>query len=385
MIFSFRHFHQHNDEIVAEQNSPDDRYSLDEGGKSDAIRYNSEVGVLYGLIGKGKFDPKNPHTSLPRTKLSNPTACYADITRLLTPNFMPDIFDEWAQKAASVRQQIVTKQNTFPTKLGWSGGQNIAGGVVDITFENSPTLGISIKAEGGITLANLTPRALGIESDKGIDVFDMYAGKEYLNMKQQIFQDVLAQARTTPNTAVIPLSRYGITYTPKTKQYVMNLKDKSVAMTEQQIMADLRKNKPWQRVFGDWFQANFADKRAYAAPLYKKIAKVFEGTIEKTLQNSDKLARILRFDTTPYYYLGAKGLYYVPSRSEITDLELKAIRYAQPNGTAQRFIAQIGRDGTDAAAELDIYIRYANGMFESNPTVRVQSLKHPQYIGWELL
>jgi hypothetical protein len=156
-------------------------------------------------------------------------------------------------------------------------------------------------------------------------------------------------------------------------------------MTKKEIMDAIRKNKQWQRVFGDWFQANFAQKKAYAVPLYGKIAKVFEATIEKNLRQSSKLAGILRFGNSPYYYLGPKNLYYVPSVSEISDIKLKKIRYAQPNGTAQRFIAEIGRGASKDNAELDIYIRYANGMFESNPTVRIQSLKNPQYIGWELL
>lgn len=380
MISSFRQF-QRNPEALGVEHE----HLLDEGGKSDAIRYNSEVGLLYGLIGKGELDFNKPEKSLPASRLINSSQCYADIKKLVAPNFMPDIFMIWSERALEVKHKVSEKQHSFPTKLGWSGGQNIASGVTDISFANSPTLGISVKAEGGITLANLTPRALGIETDKGIDVFDMYAAKEYLEMKQKVFQDVLAHAKSQPNKPFIPLSRYGITYKPKTQQYVINLKAGSIAMTQKEIMDAIRKNKQWQRVFGDWFQANFAEKKDYAAPLYRKIAKVFEAMIEKNLRESSKLANILRFGNSPYYYLGPKNLYYVPSITEISDIQLKKIRYAQPNGTAQRFIAEIGRGDSKDSAELDIYIRYANGMFESNPTVRVQSLKNPQYIGWELL
>jgi len=358
---------------------------LDEGGKSDAIRYNSELGVLYGLIGNGKFNPKRPEKSLPASKLSNPTSCYRDIVRLVAPNFMPNIFMIWANRAPIIKEKILAKQGSLPRKFGWSGGQNIAGGVSDIAFASGGTLGISVKAEGGITLANLSPKALGIQTDKGVDVFDMYAGKEYLLMKQQIFKDVLTAAKRQPNKPLIPISKYGITYVSRTTQFQIKLKTGVLNMSEADIMSAVRKNAQWQRVFGDWFQANFIEKRSYAAPLYNKIAKVFELTMEKNLAKASKLAGILRFGDRPYYYLSAKNLYYVPSFHEVTDLQLKKIRYAKPKGTAQRFIAEIGRADSDDNAELDIYIRYANGMFESNPTVRIQSLKNPQYIGWELL
>ena len=79
---------------------------LDEGGKSDAIRYNSELGVLYGLIGNGKFNPKRPEKSLPASKLSNPTSCYRDIVRLVAPNFMPNIFMIWANRAPIIKEKM---------------------------------------------------------------------------------------------------------------------------------------------------------------------------------------------------------------------------------------------------------------------------------------
>jgi len=51
----------------------------------------------------------------------------------------------------------------------------------------------------------------------------------------------------------------------------------------------------------------------------------------------------------------------------------------QPTGTG------IGNAGSNNAAEIDVYMRYANGMFACNPTVRVQSLQYPEFISWELL
>jgi hypothetical protein len=362
------------------------KQAITEGGKSGGIRYNSEVGLLYGLVGHGKFDPRNPEKSIPAGILINPEQTYKDIKSLLVPNFDQATFDAWAGKGSMVREKVVAKQGPAPTKLGWAGGQNIAAGVTDIEFESGATAGISVKAEGGITLANLTPAALGILTDRGVDVFAMHAGTEYQDMKEKVFTDVLNAAQSTPDVPLIPIDRYGITYDSKTKKYIINLKgDKNISMTGQDIMGAITKNSQWQRVFGDWFQANWATKKAYATPMYSKIAKVFEVTIEQTLNKAGKLSSILRFGDKPYYYLSAKGFYYVPAQDEVADLKLKGLKYAQPDGTSQRFIAVIGRPDSEDNAELDIYVRYANGMFESNPTVRVQSLKNPQFIGWELL
>jgi len=94
---------------------------------------------------------------------------------------------------------------------------------------------------------------------------------------------------------------------------------------------------------------------------------------------------MLRFGPAPYYYCTPKSLYYVPSAQEAQDLVLKGIRYGEADGTSQLFLADIGRADSDDAASLDIYMRYANGMFASNPTARVQSLRNPQFISWELL
>ena len=75
----------------------------------------------------------------------------------------------------------------------------------------------------------------------------------------------------------------------------------------------------------------------------------------------------------------------MPSIEQAQDIELKSIQYGDADGTGQLFLANIGRAGSDEYATVDIYMRYANGMFAANPTIRVQSLKNPQYISWELL
>jgi hypothetical protein len=363
---------------------------LDEGGASGTVRYNSEIGILLALagVGLGNMNWQDPATSIPAKMLANPDRVYADIKKLVVPNYEETTLRQWYRIAQQHKPAIDAKLQELGTtmgQLGWAGGANKANNAADIAFVGSTVAGISVKAEGGITLANLTPKALGLTPERGSDIFYHYAQEEFKTMKTQIFNDVLAQAKSQPGTPLTPIKEpYSITYDPNTDKYTCAGK-KTFVGDANAILAASQKNSSWQRPFGDWFQINWASKKSYATPLYNKIAKAFEVTIEQHLQGSDAIANVLRFSDVPYFYMSATGLYYVPSKEEVKDLELKGIRYAEPDGSSQLFIAQIGMKGSDKFAEIDIYVRYANGMFESNPTVRVQRLSNPQYLGWALL
>jgi hypothetical protein len=50
-----------------------------------------------------------------------------------------------------------------------------------------------------------------------------------------------------------------------------------------------------------------------------------------------------------------------------------------------KFIAEIGMKGSDENAQVEIHVRYANGIWETSPTARVQSLKNPQFLSWSEL
>lgn len=365
--------------------------SIKEGGKSDGIRYNSEVGMLCGFMGidPREFDPSNPQNSMNPSYLGNAQRVFNDIQKLLAPNFDAAVFNQWAvlgSKYKSVIDQKLSELNTSIQTYGWAGGTNISdSGPADIDFNGCSVSGVSIKAKGGITLANLTPKSLGLETSVGDDIFYTYAQPEYLEMKRKIFTDVLNEAKAAAGKVLAPLSdKYTIVYDPTTNKFTCSGKSTITASAEQ-ILAGIAKNAKWQRVFGDWFQANWSSKKSYATPLYAKIATVFEKVIENHLSTSQRLAEMLRFAAIPYFYASASALYYVPSINDVSELTIKGLKYATPDGTSQRFIAVIGRPDSNKNAELDIYIRYANGMFEANPTVRVQNLKNPQFISWEKL
>ena len=357
---------------------------------SSTVRYNSEVGTLFGMVGKGKFNPRKPENSIPASILTNPEQTYNDIRKYLLPVFDEGMFLRWAARGHEIIPKIVAKQGEEPTRITWVGGENIAGGVTDIGFESGLTAGISIKDEAGITLANLTPKSLGIETPYGLDTFSHAAKDQYDEMKKKIFIDVMKQAKAQPGKPISAKDpRFSVTYDPKTQKYRCIGKAsgpiQDVSMTSQEILSRIETNAPWQRPFGDWFQANWQAKKAYATPLFSTIVKGYEQKMEATLSNSAGIASILRFGPKPYYYLTPRKFYFVPSQDDVANLVSKGVAYGNPDGTSQKFIAKIGPADSDDFAQILIYIRYANGMFASNPTVRVQELKDPQNIAWEEL
>lgn len=365
---------------------------LDEGGESGGVRYNSEVGMIAGFFGvePGTFDPKNPEKSLPAKWLENPERVYADIKKFLVPNWDERMFNQWIELGKKYQQLMAPKiveSGSLVRKYGWAGGTNKSEmGASDVDFVGCEITGVSVKAEGGITLANLTPKSLGLTPEKGNDIFYQYAQPEYIDMKEKVFSDAMAEAKRQPGVPLAPIKeKYSITYNPDTKTYKCVGSEKTIDATAQEILQNVGKNANWQRPFGDWFQANWQAKKQYATPLYAKLAKAFEITIENHLKQSGNLASMMRFAKQPYFYASSKSLYYVPAISEVTDLQVRGLKYAEPDGSAQLFAALIGRPDSTENAQLDIYIRYANGMFETNPTVRVQNLKNPQFIGWEKL
>lgn len=355
-----------------------------EGGASGGARYNSEIAMLYAFAGTGNFDINNLESSFDTSKINNPEKALADIKRFLPDNYNEKLFNLWYNVSNNYMEKIKAHSGKAPAQFDWVGGDN-AGPVADVGFIGHSSSGVSIKDAGGITLSNLTPKALGIDPERGSDVFANYAKEEFADMKTKIFNDLLNDAKASPNTRIAPASdKYAISYIANSNKFRVEGK-KTIEATADEILGQVGNNAKWQRVFGDYFQKNFAAKKEYAAPLYKKIATIFEQLIEQKLSNSDALANVLKFEDVPYYYATPKKLFYVPSREAATNLKLKGIKYANPDGTSQKFLANIGQADTDDFATIDIYIRYANGMFETNPTVRVQSLKNPQHLGWDEL
>jgi hypothetical protein len=86
-----------------------------------------------------------------------------------------------------------------------------------------------------------------------------------------------------------------------------------------------------------------------------------------------------------YFYATPKSIYYVPGVSTIDGLAVRDVVYTAPKGTAQYFKTTVGYAGGTEPTEILIYVRYANGIFARNPTVRVQKLINPEGISWTKL
>lgn len=347
---------------------------LEEGGSSSAVRYNSELACLAVFAGATTID------SIPDSALANPAKVKKEIKRVIQ-FYDENIFNTWVRISQVYKEKINNHYGSLPQKLDWVAGGN-AGGVADVAFVDFPISGISIKDSGGITLANLTPKSLGIETQKGVDVIQNHAQDEFINFKESIFRKVLALAKSSPGKPVN--SKYTITYDAESNKFLINAK-KQYEMSEEQILAGVNKNALWQRPFGDWFQANFQSEKELLKPVVVKVSKAFTDMMKDALEDSASLQKVLQFEDKPYYYASPKSLYYVPAANDADDIKLKGIRFGNPDGTSLLFKADIGRVDSDDAAEINIYIRYANGLFAVNPTARVQTLKNPEFIAWDKL
>lgn len=360
---------------------------LSEANKdSKATRYNSELGLLHVFAGAGPFDPNDIESSFDKGKLDNPDKTIEEIQRLLADNYKPNIVDTWLKVGPRYAAAIKAHSGVLPTKFGWAGGDN-AGGVADVEFIGHPTSGISVKEKSGITLSNLSPAAVGLKVEKSIDVFEKYASEQYIQMKTKIFNDVLNQAQAQPD---VPFSaggrpEFSVTYNPESDNFTIMAKKAKYVATRNEIMSKIKTNAAWQRVFGNWYQENWATKKHYSTDLFTSIAQQFELIIEKALRDRPALDRVLQIEEQPYYYATPKNLYFVPARKDTDDLQVKGLKYAKPDGTGQKFQVQIGYPDSKENCKILVYIRYANGLFQSNPTVRVQEIKDPEFLGWEKL
>ena len=166
--------------------------------------------------------------------------------------------------------------------------------------------------------------------------------------------------------------------------FIIKFGDGSVNEPEDRILADLAKNTAWQRVFGDYFQAYWTKDKELTnlgQRLFGKIGADFVSKIKEGLADQSRLHSAVKMGPVSYFYGTPSGTYFVPSTTDNKGLKLHNLEYTSPKGTNQNFLATIGYEDETPASVL-IYIRYANGIFQTNPTVRVQKLTNPQGLGW---
>ena len=377
---------------------------VSEGGKSDGIRNNTELGVLVAFAGitsgdtsptKQKFDSGDYDTAL-----SDPGNLHSQVERHLTADtYSESLFNTWIDIGKTMYARVVaditaTERGEVPTQFNWVGGAN-AGPVADIEFSDNRLSGISLKAESGITLSNLSPKHLGLVGDRNVDIVQFYSqleggGNAFVTLKQECMKKVMAEAKATPEEAKgYKTSGRTITYNQESNTY--NIVGKGGKeynnLSAEKILEGAVKNAEWQRVFGDWFQQNFhgADDtvKKLMKPVATAISKKFTDIIREHLANDENLKSVLQIEDVPYYYANDKKLYFVPEFKSGM-LEAKEVTYMNANGTGQLWKLTVGPKDAEAkdCASVQIYIRWRNGMFESNATASAQSLENPEGMAW---
>jgi len=361
---------------------------INEGGASGNKRYNSEIGFVYGYTQTPIHSNEISKWAIPDS-IENTKKFKIDLEKFLQKNLDQAMFDKWVNLGSIYYQKINKKLKTldYPdvTQISWSGGDNSGDSGVDIGFSNHPIAGVSIKEEGGITLANLSETSLGLDKDRGFDIFYKYAQTEWQEWKTKAALLVLEKAKKQPNVKFSPIKdKYNITYSADENKFVFSIDNTVYKKTEKEIINELDKNRDYQRVFGDFLQKNKKLFSNETINLYKKIGNTFEKIIESYLNsNINNLAKLLRFIDKPYFYATPNEIYFVPSISQVNDLKLKKLFYDINDNTAFKFSAGIGRRDSDKLCLIDVYIRYANGIFATNPTVRIQNIKNPENILWD--
>lgn len=369
------------------------RQQLDEGGDSGGVRYNSELGLLLAFCNSSAklFDPHNPEKSIPATMLLDPKKTYDDIKKLVPKYYEPERLAWWVEHGKNVVRPIVVAKlielNERVEQFNWAGGKNQNPETsADVEFVGSTISGCSVKEDSGITLNNPTPKDLGINNEG--DMFLQYAANEYKNWKKGTFEMVLAEAKANPGKHIggKQPNKYYVVYDPKTKLYKCVGKN-TFEGTAEEVIAKSSTNAKWQRGIGDWFVVNYKVPavKALMTPLQNSISKQFSKMIKSHLATDNAAAKLLKFVKRPFFYVNPAHVYYVPSIDDVADLTLKDVIPGNADGATIKFFAKVGMRDSEEDATVEIHVRYANGMFEENPTARVQSLKNPQFLSWEEL
>jgi len=378
----------------------------DKNAPENDLRLSESTGYQLTLNGK----PATIEQAFPPNRVEQNVL--GEIAKWLFPNFDKAMFDQFAAKGAAYQGIIGKQTGGWNGQFNWVGGVNKGSNAADVGFVGSKIAGISVKADTGITLSNLTPESLGlykgIFDDQGnqmvrekgkkkgqlmwdtSDVLGQHAYNEWLDFKQKCFSAVMDLADREPG------KQFGWHEKTPEKYYIVSdgagtytcAGKNKFSGSKADILSAAGKNLKWQRVFGDWAIANWSQAKEFAKPMIAKLSADLLTPMNHALNDSEKLANALRMSNHAYFYLSKDGLYFVPTKDAVHHLALKKIEFGNPEGATMKFYAYIGeraKGGTKtntADARVEIHIRYANGLFEASPTVRVQGLTAPEGLTW---
>jgi hypothetical protein len=371
---------------------------LAEGGKSDAVRYLSELGSFMGMPGVLKapideVDLNNVGEYINEDKVMNLSKIQADIkthvTRHIEAN--PDSLKAWYTWAQNKLLPAISQVWEEPSRYGWIAGENQGLGPVDILFENSKQGGISIKDKGGITLKSPGMRDFGLEG-KGDRIANLSAD-QYKQWMENCMKAVINVAKQKPDQPFfVKNERDFLQFNSANNTF--NLQGKGMKpspllenISEQDILSNAGKNLDQHRVFGDWYvEVGAKEKDPYMMPFKQAVMGLVERKMESVLQDQSKTKSLLQMGEKPYFYASPKGIYEVPTADEVGDL----VSSTQPltakrQETGINFLAYFSKPenkDTKNFASVEVRFRWRNGLFASNSTIAIQSLKNAEALGW---
>lgn len=379
-----------------------------EGGDASTKRFYSELGALAAWASPTddpSFDPDKPQEWLDPDKLDNSDKAFKDIRRFLggakkkydasEKKAHMDIEEYYnlSKRAKSlILKDMADKGIPEPTMFGWVGGENVLSvGATpsDVNFIDNPIAGVSIKDDGGLGVGNLGAGELEFEGSG--DLFARLAPKELYELKNAVMGDLLTVVKQRGSYEAEGKPYYRMSWNPTTQKYRFDAKGKkSIEGTEEQALnwGFLQKSNEYQRPLGDYFLKNNLKYKEYTDALLMATSDKIKTAIEeKVIPNADKLAKLGGFGSQPYYYQLAKPfkVAYVPDKSTANDIEILDITPPTTMSGGLKYIIALRRRGMEGKATVEVHIRYAQGIFGSSPSFRIQTLKGHKNLYWEVL
>ena len=416
---------------------------LMERKSSDAKRYLSELGVFLAMPGVLDDDFKIEEVELEHIGDYINESKVADLSRIQSEikreNILKHIKQhgnkliEWYYKT---KQFILPKIDSahLPERFAWVAGENQAEGPVDVVFKGSSHSGIYVKDEGGITLKSPGMEWFGIPAilDKveGPDgKFKQLKGERVGNLSPDTYSAWMANCMKAVmdiakskevngryvsfsggQQVIIPgdinqpipgsddptVPRDTIRWLPQEGKFFIRGKGSKTeqhTMTEQEILKatvdrdPTRMNRNYNRVFGNWYtEVGAKNNDPFMKPFSVAVAKILKQRIEDVLGNDRKTKSLLQMDDKPYYYVSTKDVYEVPTAESIGKLiasvsPLKAVKQESGVNFMAYFVTEDAEDKS-VKAQVEIRFRWRNGLFATNSTIGIQSLKNAEVIGW---
>ncbi len=374
-----------------------------EGGSSSSTRYNTELASLLTFTNKRKnllgFDPTSSGFKaedwFDSTKIYNSEKVIGDINKFLPKNYSEKLFHTYYDHSIKFKKLITKNCKTTPQKFGWVAGLNVSTTPTDVEFIGADSDGISIKNSSTLALSNLSPKAIGISMERGVDAIRYYSSIDgddsFHKWKLAVIKSALKVAKNigeyTPNPKA---KNYKIIYNGD-DLYTMFYSGGEKTMTYRQLVSDdtIIKNEKYQAVFGTHLKMNSKEFTKLTHNVYESVGEHILPIIQNNLSENTQVSKILNMGTLPYFYQTHKDIYYVPSITEFGEepLVLKKITANSKGKTSGVMLRlEIGTSKKSSeVATVDIWLRYTTRVFGSNSTISVQGLKNPQNLLWRKL